>query len=41
MEFHILGPLEVWRKGRPVHIEGAKERALLAFLLLHMGEPGS
>ena len=38
MEFGILGPLEVWHGGRRVHIEGAKERALLAFLLLHAGE---
>jgi DNA-binding SARP family transcriptional activator len=38
VEFRILGPLEVWHEGRPVHIEGAKERALLAFLLLHAGE---
>ena len=41
MEFRILGPLEVWREGRPVHIEGAKERALLALLLLQRGEPVS
>jgi len=38
VEFRILGPLEVWRDGRPVQIGGAKERALLAFLLLHAGE---
>jgi DNA-binding SARP family transcriptional activator len=38
VEFLILGPLEVWREGRRVHIEGAKERAVLAFLLLHAGE---
>jgi DNA-binding SARP family transcriptional activator len=38
VEFRILGPLGVWHEGRPVHIEGAKERALLAFLLLHAGE---
>jgi DNA-binding SARP family transcriptional activator len=38
VEFRILGPLEVRRDGRPVHIGGAKERALLAFLLLHAGE---
>jgi DNA-binding SARP family transcriptional activator/nucleotide-binding universal stress UspA family protein len=38
VEFRILGPLEVWHEGRPVHIEGAKERALLALLLLHAGE---
>jgi DNA-binding SARP family transcriptional activator len=41
VEFRILGPLEVWQDGRPVHIEGGKERALLAFLLLHAGEPVS
>jgi DNA-binding SARP family transcriptional activator len=38
VEFRILGLLEVWHECRPVHIEGAKERALLAFLLLHAGE---
>ena len=41
MEFGILGPLEVRHGDRLVHIEGAKERALLAFLLLHAGEPVS
>jgi DNA-binding SARP family transcriptional activator len=41
VEFRILGPLEVRREGRRVHIGGAKERALLAFLLLHAGEPVS
>jgi DNA-binding SARP family transcriptional activator len=41
VEFHILGPLEVRREGRPVHIGAAKERALLAMLLLHAGEPVS
>jgi DNA-binding SARP family transcriptional activator len=41
VEFRILGPLEVWHGGRPLHIPGAKERALLAFLLLHAGEPVS
>jgi DNA-binding SARP family transcriptional activator len=41
VEFRILGPLEVWREGRLVHIGGAKERALLTFLLLHAGEPVS
>jgi DNA-binding SARP family transcriptional activator len=38
VEFRILGPLEVRRDGRPVLIGGAKERALLALLLLHAGE---
>jgi DNA-binding SARP family transcriptional activator len=41
VEFRILGPLEVWHEGRPVHIGGAKERALLVLLLLHAGEPVS
>jgi DNA-binding SARP family transcriptional activator len=41
VDFHILGPLEVWREGHPVQIGGAKERALLAFLLLQAGEPVS
>jgi DNA-binding SARP family transcriptional activator len=41
VEFRILGPLEVWHRGSLVHIRGAKERALLAFLLLHTGEPVS
>ena len=41
VEFRILGPLEVWHEGRPVQIGGAKERALLVFLLLHVGEPVS
>jgi DNA-binding SARP family transcriptional activator len=41
VEFRILGPLEVWHEGRPIQIGGAKERALLVFLLLHVGEPVS
>jgi DNA-binding SARP family transcriptional activator len=41
VDFCILGPLEVLHEGRPVRIEGAKERALLALLLLHAGEPVS
>ena len=41
MEFRILGVLDVRCEGRPVHIGGAKERALLAFLLLHAGVPVS
>jgi DNA-binding SARP family transcriptional activator len=38
VEFRLLGPLEVWHEGRPLHIGGAKERALLVLLLLHAGE---
>ena len=35
MEFRILGPLEVWDGDRPVAVTGARQRALLAVLLLH------
>ncbi len=35
MEFHVLGPFEVRRAGRPLPLGGAKARALLAVLLLH------
>ena len=35
MEFRILGPLEVLEEGRPFALGGAKQRALLAVLLLH------
>jgi DNA-binding SARP family transcriptional activator len=38
IEFRILGPLEVRQDGLPVAITGAKERALLAVLLLHANE---
>jgi DNA-binding SARP family transcriptional activator len=38
VDFRILGPLEVWYEGRPVPVPGAKQRALLAMLLLHAGE---
>ena len=38
MEFRILGPLEVAAAGRPVQLTGARERALLAILLIHAGE---
>jgi DNA-binding SARP family transcriptional activator len=41
VQFGILGPLDVRHEGRSVHIRGAKERALLAVLLLHAGEPVS
>jgi predicted ATPase/DNA-binding SARP family transcriptional activator len=37
MEFRILGPLEVHHGGGPVRVPGAKERALLADLLVHAG----
>jgi DNA-binding SARP family transcriptional activator len=37
-EFRILGPLEVLRDGAPVTVRGAKQRTLLAALLLRAGE---
>ena len=38
MEFRILGPLEVEDGGRVLSLGGAKQRMLLAFLLLHANE---
>ena len=38
MEFRILGPLEVVEDGHVLDVGGAKQRALLAFLLLHANE---
>ena len=38
MQFSILGPLEIRRDGAPVQLAGDRQRALLAFLLLHAGE---
>src|SRR6266542_1888495 len=38
MDFRILGPLEVYDNGRPLALGGAKQRALLAILLLHANE---
>ena len=38
MEFGILGPLAVWQDGRELELGAAKQRALLAVLLLHAGE---
>jgi DNA-binding SARP family transcriptional activator len=38
MEFGVLGPLEIRRDGLPVLLAGARQRALLAVLLLHAGE---
>jgi DNA-binding SARP family transcriptional activator len=38
MELRILGPLEVVDGGRPVSLGGARQRAVLAILLLHRGE---
>lgn len=39
MELRILGALEVEEDGRLVRIAGAKQRTLLALLLLHAKEP--
>jgi DNA-binding SARP family transcriptional activator/DNA-binding beta-propeller fold protein YncE len=38
VEFRILGPLEVVHQGQRVSVGAAKEQALLAVLLLHVGE---
>src|SRR5712692_5528614 len=38
MEFLILGPLEVRSEGRELSLGGAKQRAVLAVLLLHRNE---
>jgi DNA-binding SARP family transcriptional activator len=38
MEFRILGPLEVVEGERAVEVASAKQRALLAMLLLHANE---
>ena len=38
MEFRILGPMEVTEQGQSVPLGGAKQRALLAVLLLHPNE---
>jgi DNA-binding SARP family transcriptional activator len=41
VDFKLLGPVEVWADGRPLAVAGARQRALLAVLLLHAGEPVS
>src|SRR5262245_18863337 len=38
LEFLILGPFEVRNKGTPLRLRSAKQRALLAMLLLHANE---
>ena len=38
MDFRILGPLEVHADGRAIALGGAKQRALLAILLLNANE---
>src|SRR5438128_1103727 len=41
LEVLLLGPLEIRRDGEPLRLGGAKPRALLADLSLHLGEPVS
>src|SRR3954466_4716102 len=38
LEFRILGPLEVIDDDRRIELGGARQRAVLAILLLHRGE---
>src|SRR5262245_28394299 len=38
MQFHVLGPLEVVRQGRPLQLGTGRQRTLLAALLLHANE---
>ncbi|HXF98256.1 MAG TPA: BTAD domain-containing putative transcriptional regulator [Gaiellaceae bacterium] len=39
LEFRVLGPLEIRRDGAPIPATAPKQRALLARLLLSLGEP--
>jgi DNA-binding SARP family transcriptional activator len=41
VRFCILGPLEVLRNDDPVRLGGDRQRALLAWLLVHANEPVS
>jgi YVTN family beta-propeller protein len=41
LSFRILGTIEVWRDGRRLEVEGRKQQALLALLLLNLGRPVS
>ncbi|HEY6149330.1 MAG TPA: BTAD domain-containing putative transcriptional regulator [Gaiellaceae bacterium] len=41
MNFRLLGPLQVWDRGRQVELRRPKQRALLAILLLRAREPVS
>jgi DNA-binding SARP family transcriptional activator len=38
LEFRVLGPLEVWREGRPLRVGGVRQRGLLVALLLNANE---
>jgi DNA-binding SARP family transcriptional activator len=39
IDYRILGPIEAAADGRVLDIGGAKQRALLAILLLRVNEP--
>jgi DNA-binding SARP family transcriptional activator len=39
VDFRILGPLEIWDDDLELPVAGDRQRALLAILLLHAGEP--
>jgi DNA-binding SARP family transcriptional activator len=39
LDFRLLGPIEARAEGRPLPVAGARQRALLAVLLLRSGEP--
>ncbi|TDB92858.1 tetratricopeptide repeat protein [Actinomadura sp. 7K534] len=39
MEFRLLGPLELWSDGQRLHLGWAKERCVLAALLMTPGRP--
>jgi DNA-binding SARP family transcriptional activator len=41
VDFRLLGPVEARAEGRPLALAGARQRALLAVLLLRAGEPVS
>src|ERR671916_1337957 len=41
VDFRVLGPVEAQAEGRPLALAGARQRALLAVLLLREGEPVS
>src|SRR5688500_16802425 len=38
MDFRLLGPLEVFEDDRPLELGGAKQRSVLAILLMHANE---